>query len=253
MTKINVAIEFHVGGAWVFTQRLAKALPQYEWVFSKAPVESDIVLYMNDHRHYINAKKIGVRHIIQRKTGRRSLATEEPPDLDAVVCASLESYNKSKHKNKVLIYNGVDLEQAKKIKPIKCDLLCSESRCGKGQKIDRIIDYALKNKRHLTLLGNGDGIANDDTYKNIKRKYPQFDYPGRVSPEKSLGYIKGCKSLAIANPSHGCSNSIIEGLVFGREIIDLTPKKSLEIPPIDQLYLKLTAKKYDELFKDILK
>lgn len=255
MTKpiINITLSYLIGGAYVGLQRVAEALPEYKWTFTKTPdSNADICLYMNDHNHYLAAKELGIKHIVQRKTGVRSLKIPEPDDLDSLICGSKASFNNSKHSRKVLIYNGLDFNHLKTIRPKpNIDLLVAESRCGKGQRIDASIQYAIKHKKHLTILGDGKGLA-ENTYKELRKKYPQFTWIGRVSPDEALSYIKGCNKILIANPSHGVANQALEAIAMGKKIIDLTPGKVLEIPDKKDIDIRNTANQYDALFKSIL-
>jgi hypothetical protein len=251
MTNINVVMDYLTGGALIGLKRIANKLPQYEWKFSTEVLnDADIVLYMNNNRHYERAKQLGVKHIVQRKTGIRSLSVPEPSDLKAVICGSKVSFNNSQHEHKILIYNGVDLDYINKIEPkINIDLLIAESRIGKGQAIHLGCEYALNNKRHLTILGNGKGL-DEDTYDKLRKKYPQHTWIGRVSPNEALFYIKCCKAIIISNSSHGVANQIIEAVAMSKEIITLCD--GLEIPPKDQLDINITAIRYNELFKGVL-
>lgn len=250
MTKINVVLSYLIGGAYVGTQRIAKALPQYSWTFTQSPqADADIVIYMNDNKHYVAAKKLGIQHIIQRKTGVRSLKVPEPDDLDAVICASKVSFDNSKHPNRVLIYNGLDFNYLNSIVPKPgIDLLVAESRIGTGQVVEKSIQYAIKHKRHLTILGSGKGLA-ENTYDKLMKKYPQCTWVGRVKPEVALSYIKGAKGIIISNPSHGVANQALEALAMDVPVILLAP---LEIPSKADIDLTNTAAKYAELFDKIL-
>ena len=67
---VNVVMDYLIGGAYVGNRRVADALPQYTWVFSaEVDPKADVVLYMNSNRHYERTKALGIKHIIQRKTG----------------------------------------------------------------------------------------------------------------------------------------------------------------------------------------
>lgn len=249
MKKINVVMSYMVGGALTGMKRISSAMPQYDWIFTTNPVQSDMCIYMNDHKQYLSAKKLGIKHIIQRKTGIRSLKVQEPLDLDAVICASNASYIKSKHPKKILIYNGIDLDFLKTIKPEpNIDLLIAESRIGIGQQVEKSIQYALKNNRHLTILGSGEGLA-ENTYEKLKKKYTQLNWAGRVSVEKALSYIKGSNGIIISNPSHGVANQVLEALAMNKPIINLG---NVEIPPESEIDINITVQKYDSLIKSII-
>lgn len=249
MKKINVVMSYMVGGALTGMKRISSAMPQYDWIFTTNPVQSDMCIYMNDHKHYLSAKKLGIKHIVQRKTGIRSLKVQEPSDLSAVICASERSYNNSKHPKKTLIYNGVDLGFLKTIKPEpNIDLVIAESRIGKGQAVEKSIQYALKNKRDLTILGSGEGLA-ESTYRKLKKKYPQFNWVGRVPADKALSYIKGSNGIIISNPSHGIANQVIEALAMDKPIINLG---GVEVPPKSEIDINITVQKYNSLIKSIL-
>ena len=251
MKTINVVMDYLIGGALVGLERIAFKLPQYNWKFTTEVLKgADIVLYMNNHRHYEKAKQLNIKHIIQRKTGTRSLPIPEPDDLKAVICGSKISYDNSKHDNKILIYNGVDLEYISSIEPKKdVDLLIAESRIGIGQQIHRGCEFAIENKRHLTILGSGKGL-NENTYDIWRKRYSQPNWVGRVNPDEALSYIKGCNSIIVSNPAHGVANQIIEALMMNKEIITLC--NGLEIPPKDQLDINITAEKYKKLIDEIL-
>lgn len=243
-------MDYLVGGAYVGNRRIADKLLQYTWTFTTEvkPV-ADIVLYMNNHRHYERAKSLGIKHIIQRKTGERSLKVPTPDDLDAVICASKRSFEHTNHPKKCLIYNGVDFEYLAGITPKpNIDLLVAESRIGIGQRVDLACKYALQHNRQLTILGSKANLAEDTHYK-LKKAYPKFSWMGTVSPDEALSYIKGCKAIIISNPSHGCPNQGIEARAMDKQIITLA---NIEIPPKDQIDLNLTAKKYDELIKSVM-
>lgn len=251
MITINVVMDVLTGGALTGLQRVSKSLPQYNWTFTTDVLyNADIVLYMNNHRHYKRAKELKISHIIQRKTGIRSFKVQEPDDLIAVICASKASFNNSRHLRKQLIYNGIDFDYLKTILP-KPNIrwLCCESRHGAGQRTETSIQYAIKHNKHLTILGSGEGVA-EDTYNRIQKKYPQCFWVGRVSPEEALSYIKGCEAILIANPSHGCANQIIEATAMDKQIIDLSPTL-LEIPPKNEIDINITAQKYSDLIESI--
>ena len=248
--RINVVMDYLVGGAYVGLLRIASKLPQYSWSFTtKVEQQADIVLYMNNHIHYERAKSFGIRHIIQRKTGERSLVVQTPEDLDAVICASKRSYEYTKHSKKILIYNGIDFEQLSHIIPKpNIDLLVAESRIGVGQRVNLACQYAIEHKQHLTILGSKANLV-EDTYYKLKASYPQFNWIGTVGMEEALSYIKGCSALIICNPSHGVANQSIEGVAMDKKIVNLA---NLEIPDKRDIDINVTAKKYDDLFKTLL-
>lgn len=252
MKNINVVMDYKVGGAYIGLDRISKSLSsEYKWNFTtEIDPKADLVIYMNNHRHYVKAKEYKIKHIIQRKTGVRSLAVQTPNDLDAVICASKRSYEIVNHPKKILIYNGIDLDHINTIKPKEnIDLLIAETRIGVGQRAHLGCEYAINHKRKLTILGNGKGLE-EDTYDILRKKYPQHNWVGRVSPDEALAYIKGCNAIIVSNPSHGVANQIIEAHAMNKEVIMLCD--GLEIPPKDQLDINITAKKYKELIDEIL-
>mgnify|MGYP001579036935 CR=1 FL=1 len=251
MIKINVVMDFIVGGAYIGLLSIAHKLPQYQWTFTtEVQPDADIVLYMNNNRHYEKAKKLGIKYIIQRKTGERSLKVITPDDLVSVICGSKKSFEHTKHPRKVLIYNGVDFDHIKIIKPKQnIQLLCSENRIGTGQRIHLACEYAIKHNKKLTILGSGEGVA-EDTYAKLRKKYTQFNWIGRVEPDEALAYIKACEAIIVSNPSHGCANQILEAVSMDKPIITLA---NLEIPNKADIDINVTAKKYDELIRSILK
>ena len=253
MVTINVVMDVLVGGALTGLQRVSGELKQYNWVYTtNVSTNSDIVLYMNDHRYYVRARELNVPHIIQRKTGVRSFKIQEPDDLSAVICGSKASFNNSVHLRKCLIYNGVDFDYIKTISPKQnIEWLVCESRHGIGQRTEVSIQHAIKHKKHLTILGSGEGVA-EDTYKKLCKKYPHCLWVGRISPEEALSYIKGCKAILVANPAHGAANQIIEASAMDKQIIDLSPTP-LEIPPKAEIDINITAKKYSELIENVMK
>lgn len=244
-------MDYLTGGAYIGLLRIAHKLDKYDWSFStEVKPDVDIVLYMNNHRHYEKAKKLGIKHVIQRKTGERSLKVTTPDDLVAVICGSKRSYEHTKHPKKVLIYNGVDFDHVKTIQPkSNIQLLCTESRIGIGQAIHLACEYAIKHNKKLTILGSGEGVA-EDTYAKLRKKYPQFNWIGRVEPDEALAYIKACEAIIVSNPSHGCANQILEAVSMDKPIITLA---NLEIPNKADIDINVTAKKYDELIRSILK
>ena len=249
MIKINVAMNYWAtGGAENFYRRLAAKLTQYDWTFTTdVDPEADLVIYSNDHKFYLQAKHRN-KPTILRITGPRSYSLPQPDDLAAVVCSSARSYVLSVHSNRVLIYNGVDLELIRAIEPIPCQLLTSESRIGSGQHIEDAIRFAQSQGKQLTCLGAKQHVA-ENTYELLKAKYPQVHWIGLVDPTTALRYIKGCEALVIASPNHGVSNSLIEATVMGKQVYNLG---GVETPPLDQLDLNLTAAKYDSLIQSVL-
>ena len=242
-------MDYLVGGAFIGVKRIADYMTQYEWGFSTEVERADIVIYMNNNRHYNRAKELKIPHIIQRKTGERSLKIATPADLDAVICASKRSFDCTNHAKKVLIYNGIDLDYLKTIKPKEnIELLSVESRIGQGQRVDLSCEYAIKHKKHLTILGSKANL-HEDTYYVLKVKYPQFNWVGSVSPDEALTYVKGCEAIVISNPSHGVANQVIEAILCDKPVIALA---NIEIPPRDQVDIKITAEKYDALIKSIV-
>lgn len=241
-------MDYLIGGAYIGILRLSRALTKYEWSFTTEAQKSDMVLYMNNHRHYLASKQLGIPYIIQRKTGNRSLSIQTPEDLSAVICASKKSFDCTNHARKVLIYNGIDMDLIKSVVPkSNIDLLVAESRIGVGQKVDLACKYAIRNHRHLTILGSKANL-NEDTYYVLKRQYPQFSWVGTVSETEALSYIKGCNGIIVSNPSHGVANQIIEAVSMDKPIITLA---DIEIPPKEKIDLKHMAEKYDSLIKQL--
>ena len=133
--KINITMDFWgVGGAERFWQRLSRKMPQYEWLFTTAvDTNADLVIYSNNHKFYEQAKALN-KPIVMRLTGPRSYVLPQPNDLAALICSSKAGYALSTHPKKILIYNGIDFDHLKTIKPIPCDLLMGSARVGVGQK-----------------------------------------------------------------------------------------------------------------------
>lgn len=248
MKKINICLNFWaIGGAENFYRRLAKAMPQYEWLFTtKVDKTADIVMYSNDHSFYNQAKSLNIPTIL-RVTGPRSYSMPQPDDLKFVVCSSAKSYQLSTHLRKKLIYNGIDFDHLQNIQPISCQWLASEARIGVGQKIEDAIRFAIKSGKHLTCLGAKQHVA-ENTYYTLKSKYPQVTFTGLVDPDVALRYIKGCEALIIASSSHGISNSMLEAVALGKKIINLGGVEMVDKKHID---IKNTAAQYLELFQSI--
>ncbi len=251
--KINVVLDYLIGGAYIGLLRIAHKLDTYDWSFTTDVQPGvDIVLYMNNNRHYDRAKKLGIKHIIQRKTGERSLKVPTPDDLASVICGSKKSFSHTQHPNKVLIYNGIDFDHLKTIQPKpNISLLVAESRIGIGQAVHLACEYAIKHKKHLTILGSGEGVA-ENTHSLLRAKYSQFNWVGRVEPDVALAYIKGCEAIIVSNPAHGVANQCLEATALNKPIIDLTPNKILEIPNKSDIDLNNTARLYQELIERIL-
>lgn len=247
--RINVCLNYWaIGGAENFYHRLADSLPQYEWSFTKkVEPNSDIVVYSNDHSFYKQSKKIGIPAIM-RVTGPRSYSLPQPDDLEFVICSSKKSYELSTHSRKKLIYNGINFEHLASIKPIHCQLLVSEARIGVGQKVEKAIKYSIEHKKHLTCLGSRQHLA-ENTYDQLKSKYPNVTFTGLVKPDVSLQYIKGCEALVIASGTHGISNSLLEATALDKPIINLGGVETVDKKDIN---IKDTAIEYDNLFKSIL-
>lgn len=249
---INVVMDYLVGGAYIGLMRIARNMPQYKWEFStEVNKNANIVIYMNNHRHYTRAKEYNIKHIIQRKTGERSLKIETPDDLGYVICSSKRSYDFVKHKNKILVYNGIDFVHLSSICPkSNVDFLVAESRIGIGQRVDLACKYALKHNRHLTILG-GKANLDENTYFVLKKQYPMFKWVGTVSEDESLSYIKGCNSIIVSNSSHGVANQVIEAVACNKNIIDLTTNK-LEIPDKDNINITCAIEKYKDIFSKLM-
>jgi hypothetical protein len=250
MAIINVCCNvWAVGGFEIGFKRLSVKLPQYNWRFTTNVIkEADLIIYANDDRFYDQAKQLN-KPTIQRMTGPRSYGMSQPDDLSAVICSSLAGFNISKHPKKQLIYNGVDFDYLKTIKPIACDLLYSPARQGVGQRIDIAAEYARKNHRKLTVLGSRQHLI-ENTAKDLRRKYPEVIWTGLVDPDIASAYMKGCIDYIMPTPVAGVSNAIIEAVACGKNVINLG---NAEIPPKDQIDIKVAAKKYDELIQSILK
>jgi len=250
MKTINVCMDFwEVGGAERFWQRLSKNMPRYKWLFTKSvDVSADIVIYSNSHKFYEQAKKLN-KPIIQRVTGPRSYYLQQPSDLEAVICSSKKGYDISTHKNKHLIYNGIDFEYLNNIKPIVCDLLYGCARIGVGQKVDVACEYAIKTNHHLTITGSRQHVA-ENIYDKMKAKYPQFHWAGLLDEDTMLAYVKGCNKGIMPTTSHGVSNFVLELSACNKPIINIG---NVEIPPIDQIDINITSQKYDNIIRSILK
>lgn len=248
--KINVVMDALIGGAYVGLLRIAHKLDIYHWSFStEVQPDADIILYMNNNRHYEKAKKLGIKYVIQRKTGERSLKVPTPDDLAAVICGSKKSFSHTQHPKKVLIYNGIDFDHLKTIQPkSNISLLVAESRIGQGQRIHLACEYAIKHKKHLTILGSGEGVA-ENTHAVLRSKYPQFNWVGRVEPDVALAYIKGCEAIIVSNPAHGVANQILEAISMDKPVINLA---NCEIPNKSDIDLNNTARLYKELIERIL-
>lgn len=246
---VNVCLEYWaVGGAERFFQRLSRKLPQYKWIFTKQMSEqADIVIYSNAHKFYEQAKLLN-KPTILRITGPRSYSLPQPEDLRAVICSSNISYGLSKHKNKVLIYNGIDFEMLKCIKPIKNDLLYGCARVGMGQAPEAAIQYALKNNRHLTITGSKQHLA-ENTYNILRKKYPQVNWTGLLDESTMLRYVKGCKAGIMPTSVHGISNFIIECVSMDKPLINLGGVEVVNKADID---INITAQKYKKLIENCL-
>lgn len=236
-----------VGGAERFWQRLSKKMPEYNWIFStEVDLNSDLVVYSNNHRFYESAKKAN-KKIVMRLTGPRSYGLQQPDDLSALICSSKLGFDRSKHLKKHLIYNGIDFDFLKTIKPIKCDLLFPCARVGVGQRPETAIKYALKNNRQLTITGSGQHLA-ENTYDVLKNKYKMVNFTGLLGEEIVLGYIKGCNDVIMPTPTHGVSNAIIEARAFDKNIINIG---NVEVPKKSDIDINVTAKKYKDVFENI--
>jgi histidyl-tRNA synthetase len=249
--KICVCMGYwgEAGGAESGWRRLFKALPQYEWVEITKAEPCDVLIYSNNAEYYTQAKKVGIKHIIQRTTGIRSYGLPQPDDLAAIICSSKKAYDLSKHSKKQLIYNGVDLNYLKSLEPIQCDMLAASARVGVGQKIDVAIKYAKKHNRHLTVLG-GKQHLHEDTYNQLRNANKDVMWTGVVSMEEAARYIAGCNALLHTNKSHGCSNAVIESMVFDKEIINISGAE-LEKPPIEEIDIKIMSSKYQKLLSSL--
>lgn len=239
---------FAVGGLEIGFYRLAKALPQYKWVFDTNVVKSDVLIYNNDDRFYHQAKQLGMNNIILRYSGPRSYNLPAHEDLAAVICSSQTSYDLCGHPRKRLIYNGIDLDYVAGIKPIKCQALVANSRVGKGQAVDVAIKWAAQNKKHLTVLG-GRQHLHENTYEELKKQFPWVCWPGLVTPEVASAYIKGCDIYVMPTKIAGISNAIIEAVINNKPIVNIG---NVELPPKDQIDIKVSASKYDELIKGLI-
>lgn len=248
--KINVCLAiWATGGAERGYYRLASALPDYDWSFTtKVEADANIVLYSNDIKFYHQAKALNIP-AIYRITGPRSYKIPCPDDLEYVVCSSNKAYEICKHPRKVKIFNGIDFDSLKDIKPIPCDLLYGPARLGRTQKVEMAIQWAIKNKRHLTVTGARQHVA-EDIEGQLKKKYPQVNFVGLVDEKTMLGLIKGCKDAIMPASGHGLSNFILECISLDKNIINLG---DVEIPSKADIDLKNTVDQYDKLFKEILK
>jgi hypothetical protein len=246
---INICLDvWSVGGAELGYKRIASKLPNYSWSFTTdVDPNANLVIYSNNHRFYDQAKALNLP-TIQRTTGPRSYSLPQPNDLKAVICSSIKGYEITKHHNKHLIYNGIDFEHLKAITPIPCDLLYAPARIGVGQCVETAIKYSKEHRRHLTVLG-GKQHLHEDTYKILKRKYPEVCWTGLVDPNVASSYIKGCKAYICPTKTHGVSNAIIECVAQDKTIINLG---GVEIPPKDQIDINVAANKYDALIKSVL-
>lgn len=243
---IDICLDYwKVGGAEIGYKRIASKLPQHTWLFTtEVDPKADLVIYSNNHRFYEQAKQLN-KPAIQRTTGPRSFSLPQPSDLKAVICSSLKGYEITKHANKHLIYNGIDLDHIANIQPMPCELLYAPSRIGVGQCVETAIIYAQQHNKQLTVLGGKQHLV-EDTYKILKRKYPKVNWTGLVEPDIASAYIKGCKEYICPTSVHGISNAIIECVAWDKPIINLG---SVELPPKDQIDIRIAAKKYDELIK----
>jgi hypothetical protein len=249
MIVINVCLDYWaIGGSELGYKRIASKLPQYDWKFvTKVDKNCDLVIYSNNHRFYEQAKALG-KSVIQRTTGPRSYNLPQPDDLCAVICSSKQGYQITKHRNRHLIYNGIDFTHINTIIPISNDLLYAPARIGVGQCVEDAIKYAKNNNRHLTVLGAKQHL-NENTYEELKFKYPNVNWTGLVDPDVASAYIKGCVSYICPTKVHGVSNAIIEAVANRKEIINIG---QVEIPPIEEIDINLTAKKYNSIIQNII-
>jgi glycosyltransferase involved in cell wall biosynthesis len=247
MKIVNVCLGiWAVGGAERGYQRIADKLPEYKWLFTtKVDPTANLVIYSNTHEFYKQAKRIGVPAIL-RVTGPRSYSIPQPDDLGAVVCSSKKSYEISRHKNKYLIYNGIDFSMIDKIKLTKCDLLYGCARIGLGQQVEKAIKYAIKNNRHLTVTGAKQHVT-ENVYDTLRKKYPQVRWTGLLDEETMLSYVKGCKEGIMPTSVHGLSNFIIELAACGKPLINLGGVETVNKEDID---INVTARKYKELIEE---
>lgn len=247
--KINVTMDFWgVGGAERFWQRLSKKLPQYEWAFTtEVDPHTDLVIYSNNYRFYEQAKRLN-KKVAERVTGPRSYGLVHPSDLSFLICSSKAGFDRIDHSKKCLIYNGIDLDSLKIISPISCDLLYGCARVGIGQAPEKAIQYAIKNSRHLTITGSRQHLA-ENTYKELKSKYPQVCFTGLLDEDVMLGYIKGCKAGIMPTSTHGLSNFVLELVACDKPLINIG---NVEVPNKNDIDINITAKKYNELISPIL-
>jgi len=247
MKTINVCLGvWAVGGAERGYQRVADKLPEYNWLFTtRVDPSSNLVIYSNGHEFYEQARTAGIPAIL-RVTGPRSHTLPQPDDLSAVICSSKKSYKKSMHKNKHLIYNGIDLEMIDKIEPIECDLLYGCARIGIGQRVEKAISYAIKNDRHLTVTGERQHVT-ENVYDLLRYKYPQVCWTGLLDEKTMLSYVKGCKEGIMPTPIHGISNFIIELTACDKPLINLGGVETVDKTDID---INVTAQKYKELIEE---
>lgn len=247
--KINICLDiWATGGAEIGYKRIIDKLPQYKWLLTTdVDPTANLVIYSNNHRFYKQSKQYNIPAIL-RTTGPRSFNIPQPAGLKAVICSSKKSYELAGHPNKCLIYNGIDLDWLNKIEALDCDLLYSPARVGVGQQVEKAIQYAQQNNRHLTVLGDRQHLA-ENTYDILKKKYPAVHWTGLLDNNQSLRYMKGCKDYIVPTSVHGVSNAVIEAIGFGKNIINLG---SVEIPSKEDIDINNTAKKYDELIRSIL-
>lgn len=246
--KVNVCMDYWaVGGAERFFQRLKAEIKSHEFVFTTEVVpEADLVIYSNNDKFYHQSKKLN-KPAILRITGPRSYSLPQHEDLAAVICSSQKSFELSKHKRKILIYNGVDIKKFDTIDPIECDILYGCARVGLGQKPELAIQYAKKHNRNITITGSRQHLS-ENTYKMLKKKYPEVHWTGLLEEDEMLRYVKGCKAGIMPTSVHGVSNFIIECVAADKPIINLG---RVEIPNKNQIDIAISAYNYDKLISQI--
>jgi len=247
--KINVCLDvWGTGGAEIGYKRIMLKLPQYDWAFTtEVDPTANLVIYANNHRFYDAAKTLNIPTILST-TGPRSLNMPQPADLKAVICSSKKAFEAATHSNKHMIYNGIDFAWLALVKSIECDLLYSPARVGVGQQVEKAIQYAQQNNRHLTVLGARQHLA-EDTYSVLKKKYPQVFWTGLLDPNQALRLMKGCKDYIVPTSVHGVSNAVIEAVAYGKNIINLG---GVEVPAKEDIDINITAKKYEGLINEAL-
>ena len=196
-------------------------------------IKPDIVQIACKNEYVIACEQAGIKNIIERCDGLRSIDRIDKERVKFAVCHSQGVYNYLMHKgvkNTLIIHNGIELPFLKKEHQEKDRLtIIRITRLGRGKGLDLILDVAKKLTLDTFLIvgGNSKLKKSEKEYERLQNRLKNEQIKnvimfGNVSHAKIKeniileADIGVCTSLPL---NEGLSNSLLKMMSYGLPVI----------------------------------